>query len=179
MFAMFLMSFSFNQVWDRLPMTLGFMAIYSVVLHERLQLHRLSEYSLDIIAYSSDWLSRLGVLDHAAAVNLLSVHIEPRLPAFVAALPAALAVIGVLSVFYWHLTDDLRPYFIVQFYPLVTIPLLMHFFDPVFSHAHHLVAALGWYGLAKVAEVADRPIYRLTCGMSSEFVVIALSKLLI
>ncbi len=29
------------QVWDRLPMTLGFMSIYSIVLHERLQLFRL------------------------------------------------------------------------------------------------------------------------------------------
>jgi hypothetical protein len=30
-----------SQVWDRLPMTLGFMSIYSIVLHERLQLFRL------------------------------------------------------------------------------------------------------------------------------------------
>jgi hypothetical protein len=29
------------QVWDRLPMTLGFMSIYAIVLHERLQLFRL------------------------------------------------------------------------------------------------------------------------------------------
>jgi hypothetical protein len=32
---------------------------------------------------------------------------------------------GVASVFYWHYTDDLRPYVLVQFLPLLMIPVLL------------------------------------------------------
>ncbi len=79
-------------------------------------------------------------------------------------MPVVLLVTGVVSVAYWHMTDDLRPYFIVQFYPLLTIPVMLALFDPVYSHGHHLLWSLGWYLLAKVTETLDKQIFSWTRG---------------
>ncbi len=36
-----------------------------------------------------------------------------------------LLLLGVLSVIYWRVTGDLRPYVLVQFYPLVAVPVML------------------------------------------------------
>jgi hypothetical protein len=82
----------------------------------------------------------------------------------------ALAV-GLGSVWYWKRTDDLRPYAWVQFFPMLAIPLLA-----VLVHGNgrdarstlataDILVVIGWYALAKVFEVMDRPVFRWT-GMS-------------
>jgi hypothetical protein len=68
-----------------------------------------------------------------------------------------LLAVGVGSVLYWHWTEqqgrgDLRPYFLVQFYPGLAIPLLVLLFPPRYTRAGGLFVALGWYVLAKVFE---------------------------
>ncbi len=102
-----------------------------------------------------------------ASALLAALRAAPWLPRLVAALPFALAAIGAATVAHWAAVDDLRAYFIVQFYPLLTIPALLWLFPAHYSHAHRLVGALGWYALAKAAEVADRPVFRATCGLVS------------
>jgi hypothetical protein len=82
--------------------------------------------------------------------------------------------LGFVSVLTWHLGErrgagDLRLYFFVQFYPLVTIPLLIYLFPARYTRAGDVFIALGWYLLAKVVEVGalDRGIYdavRLASG---------------
>jgi Ceramidase len=83
-----------------------------------------------------------------------------------------LLLIGVGSVMWWHFTQsqsrgDLRWYGLVQFYPVVIIPLLLWFFyDPRYKPA---ILSLGWvviwYVVAKVAEAMDGNIYQ-TIGVS-------------
>jgi hypothetical protein len=57
----------------------------------------------------------------------------------------------------WHLGEqrqagDLRLYAFVQFYPLMTIPLMMYLFGPRYTRSGDVLIALGWYLIAKVLE---------------------------
>jgi hypothetical protein len=68
-----------------------------------------------------------------------------------------LMLLGLASVLYWHWTErqglgDLRPYYLVQFYPLLAIPLLVALFPPRYTGTAGLFMALGWYVLAKLLE---------------------------
>ncbi len=72
-----------------------------------------------------------------------------------------LIFLGIFSVIYWAWTEnngsgDLRLYGIVQFYPLVLIPLLIWFFPQkkAFTHALYKVALC--YLIAKICEYFDQ-----------------------
>ncbi len=112
-------------VWDRLPMTIGFMGLFAAVLGE---------------------------------------YISERLGAFLL-VPALL--LGFSSVVYWHLFDDLRFYIWVQTVSLLIIPIVMILYRPRYSHQWMLLAALGWYALAKVSEVFDKEIFGLSQNLVS------------
>jgi hypothetical protein len=113
---------NFRLVWDRLPLTITFMALFTAILAERL-----------------DW----------------------RLAAW---LLAPLVGLGMASVLYWHWTElygvgDLRFYLIVQFFPLIALPLLLIFFRPRYTAGGDLIAALACYVLAKILEALDAQVY--------------------
>jgi hypothetical protein len=107
-------------VWDRLPMTVAFMALFAALVAE---------------------------------------HLDPRLE--VRLLAAALAA-GVFSVFWWQYSGDLRIYVWVQGAPLLVIPYLIAAFPGRYDRRRHLLYGLGFYGLAKVAELLDHEIYAAT-----------------
>jgi hypothetical protein len=109
-------------VWDRLPMTVAFMAIFSMMVMER-------------ISVQAGW----------------------------AVFPVALTL-GVSSVIYWALTDDLRLYAFVQFFPMVAIPLMLWRYPPRYDHVHLLMWMIFWYVQAKLLEHFDGVIYELTLG---------------
>ena len=115
---------SSTLLWDRLPMTVGFMGLY---------------------------------------VALLAEFVDIQLARW---LPAAL-VVGVLSVLYWHISNDLRPYIWVQAVPLISIPLLLAIGRSRYTHAWMLLVALGGYVLAKVTELYDRQIFATFDGLIS------------
>lgn len=74
-----------------------------------------------------------------------------------------LVLFGVASVLYWDHTErtgagDLRAYLIVQFYPLVILPMLLWYPTP-YTHGGDLLASLVCYGLAKALEILDRAVY--------------------
>jgi hypothetical protein len=78
--------------------------------------------------------------------------------------------LGVTSVLYWyageiHGRGDLRFYALVQFLPLLLIPLVMALYRPCYSHSGLLFAALGFYVVAKVCELCDRQIFAATAGL--------------
>lgn len=73
------------------------------------------------------------------------------------ALLVPLAVGALASVGWWHLTDDLRPYALAQFVPMLLIPLMLALF-PGRRPAGPLVAGVAVYAVAKVAELADRVV---------------------
>ena len=72
-------------------------------------------------------------------------------------IPALLLGLG--SVVYWHVTDDLRLYAWVQFIPLITIPTVALLFRTTIPNQWLLVVALALYLLAKVVEFYDAAIF--------------------
>jgi hypothetical protein len=107
-------------VWDRLPMTVGFMGLF---------------------------------------VALLAEYVDIRVGKYLF-FPAL--IIGVFSVLYWGWVDDLRLYYWVQGIPLLIVPLLVFLFRPKYSHQAMLLIALGFYVLAKIAEIYDREVYEFS-----------------
>ncbi len=97
-------------------------------------------------------------------VALLGEYVSKRLAA-VLLVPAIL--LGMASVLYWNWTDDLRPYIWVQLIPLLTLPAVMILFRNGYTHQWLLLVALGWYVLAKAAELNDLAIYNGTQGIVS------------
>lgn len=99
---------------------------------------------------------------------VIGEQIDPRLGA---RLLAPLVLIGIVSVGYWRLSDtgdggDLRPYLLVQFLPMLLIPLIAVSYRPSLRPTWYLWALLASYGLAKVFELLDGPILRLSQGLS-------------
>lgn len=114
-----------SLIWDRLPMTIAFMALFSLLLEER---------------------------------EIISAGFPTLWPLLVA---------GIASVAYWHWTEtqgagDLRPYVLVQFLPIVLIPVILWLFDGRYLRAPALLVALSLYLLAKVVEYFDRQLLLAT-----------------
>lgn len=117
----------------------------------------------------------MGLLDAA-----ISERIGPKVA--LAAL-APLLTVGVGSVVYWHLTElggagDLRPYALVQFYPLVAVPLLLWLVPARYTRSGDLLAAAAIYGLAKLFELLDAQILaagRIVSGHTLKHVTAALA----
>jgi len=117
-----------SLVWDRLPMALGFMALFAGIIGERI-----SEHAYRLLLWP-------------------------------------LIGLGVASVLYWRAseaagTGDLRLYILVQFFPLLMIPLIMAFYEPRYSHGAFLIYALVAYGAAKALEVFDVAVFSMTGGI--------------
>ncbi|MBI1363680.1 MAG: alkaline phytoceramidase [Proteobacteria bacterium] len=79
-----------------------------------------------------------------------------------------LQMFGLGTVVWWHMTEqrgqgDLRLYGVVQFYPLLIMPVLV-LITPAGTWFGGLGfwLYLGFYGLAKLVECLDKAIYRLT-----------------
>jgi len=112
-------------VWDRLPMTVAFMALFSAVIRDRVS-------------------ERLGQ-----------------------ALLWPLVIAGVASIDWWYWSElsgrgDLRPYAVVQFLPMLLIPLMLLMFKGRGLRAGWLWATLAAYLAAKTAEYFDASIYSAT-----------------
>lgn len=109
-------------VWDRLPMTIAFMALYSIIISE-----------------------------------FVSVQLGRKL-----LWPLLLA--GFSSVFYWWYTElnhvgDLRFYAVVQFFPMLTIPVILLAFKSDYVPANKYWILLATYLLAKASEHFDAQIH--------------------
>ena len=95
---------------------------------------------------------------------VLGEHVRNRLGSAVL-LPLVGA--GILSVWYWHRTEslgrgDLRPYILVQYLPLVLIPLILLLFPRGGEVDRPIWGVLAGYGLAKALELLDRRIFEVT-----------------
>ena len=116
-------------LWDRLPMTIAFMALFSAIVGET---------------------------------------ISPRiaLKLFIPLLAA-----GMASVVYWHVSElngsgDLRPYVLVQFLPIVLIPLMLVLFNSRLNGNKYIWGIIGAYAVSKLMEHFDARIYN-TLGVVS------------
>jgi predicted membrane channel-forming protein YqfA (hemolysin III family) len=116
-------------LWDRLPMTIAFMALLSLLLNERV-IRSPQRYML--------WI-------------------------FVSA--------GAAAVFYWSWTEslgkgDLRPYALVQFLPVLLMPLMLAMFNQRYLSNKLLLGAFALYFAAKALEHFDAQILAATGLMS-------------
>lgn len=94
---------------------------------------------------------------------LVSQRINQRVGVWL--LPLVL-FISIGSVLYWYLTEksghgDLRPYILVQAYPLLAILFIVVLYSPRQTHRTDRFLLIGTllYGLAKLAELADWQIF--------------------
>jgi hypothetical protein len=118
-----------SLIWDRLPMTIAFMALFAMILEER-------------------------VLQKPAPLLL-----------------PVLVTSGIVSVLYWAWTEaagrgDLRPYALVQFLPVVLIPLFILLFPQRFLANRLLLSAFLFYFVAKAFEHFDAAIFSAPGCMS-------------
>ncbi|MBU0592888.1 MAG: alkaline phytoceramidase [Gammaproteobacteria bacterium] len=84
---------------------------------------------------------------------------------------SALLVAGPSAVLWWAATEaagagDLRPYGLVQFTPMLLVPLLLWLIPARYTRSGDLLAVLGLYALALALEWLDRPIFELTGSVS-------------
>jgi hypothetical protein len=116
-------------IWDRLPMTMAFMAFFAIILSEFVSI-------------------KLGKL----------IFIP-------------LLLFGIFSVVYWFYTEqqgqgDLRIYGLVQFLPILLIPLILIMFPSRFPDTRNYWYLLSCYLLAKIFEASDGPVYGLLSVVS-------------
>ncbi|MBC7777934.1 MAG: alkaline phytoceramidase [Phycisphaerae bacterium] len=109
-------------LWDRLPMTLMFMSLLSLLMYDYLG-------------------PRAGTLSFWLTLPL-----------------------GIASVLYWHLGEaaghgDLRPYALVQFFPMLAVPVFLLSYPGKVPYVRYILYLLGWYVVAKLCEHYDKPIY--------------------
>jgi hypothetical protein len=71
---------------------------------------------------------------------------------------SSLIAIGAASVLYWRLSGDLRPYVLVQFLPVLALPLMVVLLPPRYTGTRGILGMIGFYTLAKVLELFDRQI---------------------
>jgi hypothetical protein len=111
-----------SLVWDRLPMTIGFMSLVSIV----------------ISAYISRQTGQRALLP--------------------------LLLLGAISVAYWAFTEsigagDLRAYAVVQFLPMLLIPMIIFLYRSHNDLGRFLWWMIGFYVAAKVAEQLDERLF--------------------
>ncbi|MFI1744198.1 ceramidase domain-containing protein [Thalassobellus sediminis] len=104
-------------VWDRLPMTIVFMSLVSIIISEFISCKK-GRYLL-----------------------------FPML------------VLGILSIVYWIVFNDLRPYVIIQFYPMLAIPIILIFFKSMYNKTFGYWLLLFAYIIAKFFEYFDSEIF--------------------
>lgn len=77
-----------------------------------------------------------------------------------------LLLIGAATVFYWSYTEslgrgDLRPYLVVQFLPLLLIPLILLLYGSRSALSRYIWMMIAVYAAAKLAELLDLRIFLL------------------
>jgi ceramidase len=129
-----------SLVWDRLPIAVVFMALFSMVVRDRIS---------EQFGNAMLW-------------------------------PLILA--GIASVWYWYWSEllgrgDLRAYGVIQFLPMLLMPLMLILCTGKGLSAPWLWGMLGTYAFAKVAEHYDKVIYDTTAIVSGHSVKHVLASL--
>jgi hypothetical protein len=85
-----------------------------------------------------------------AFMSIFAIAIKQR------RLVGPLVIVGIASIVWWRLTNNLWPYGLVQFGSLAALAVVSFRSEP------GLWPVIGWYGLSKVAEHFDRQIYSVS-----------------
>lgn len=111
----------------------------------------------------------IALMTVAVTTAVLSEHLRPGLERI---LLWPLLAVAATSVGYWWFTEqagqgDLRPYALVQFLPLLILPVAILAMRSRYTRSGDLLVLLGFYLLARVAEALDEEIMALTGGLTS------------
>ncbi|MBL6987356.1 MAG: ceramidase domain-containing protein [Methylobacter sp.] len=131
-------------LWDRLPMTIAFMALFCAIVGE----------------YISTLLAKK--------------------------LFVPLLITGFTSVIYWYVTElnghgDLRAYVLVQFLPILLIPLILLLFESKLNGDKYIWGIIGVYAVSKLMEFLDAELYSafgLLSGHSLKHLIAAFGTLI-
>jgi len=132
----------------------------------------------------------LAVLSIALFCAVVSDCIHPKIGN---RLLLPLIVLAISSASYWYYSElmgagDLRPYILIQFLPMLLLPLILWLYDGNRHGCAFVWSVLGVYVLARIAESLDAEIYRylrfisghsikhLLAGLSTWIVYTALKK---
>jgi hypothetical protein len=118
-----------SLLWDRLPMTIAFMALFGAILGE--------------------------YISSRCALKLF----------------VPLLVFGIASVVYWYVSElngngDLRAYILVQFLPVLLIPLILLLFHSSLNGNRYIWGIIGVYTASKLMELFDIEIYSVSGTIS-------------
>ena len=122
-------------VWDRLPMTIAIMSLFSIIISEFID---------------------------------LKVGLKSLLPA---------VIIGLLSVVYWIIFNDLKIYILVQFYPVLAIFVILIFFKSKYNLTIGYWLLLFAYIIAKIFEHFDyqtQSVLKIMSGHTLKHIVISI-----
>lgn len=129
---------------------------------------------------------RLGITLTIAALFavVLGEHVSKR---WALRLILPLVIAGIASVLYWSFSEsrgvgDLRAYALVQFMPMILLPLILLTHPSPFDRYAFLWWAIGLYAVAKLFELFDAEIYRisgLVSGHSMKHIVGAAAMLVV
>jgi hypothetical protein len=130
-------------IWDRMPMTIAFMAFFSIIIGNHISI-------------------KTGRL-----------------------LLIPLLIIGISSVLYWKISEDrgagdLRPYVLVQFLPMILIPIILLLFKNDVPRRYTFLVIIA-YALAKVLEATDGGIFEyghIISGHSLKHIIAAAAPLI-
>lgn len=106
----------------------------------------------------------MAVAFMALFVIVLADYVSVRLEKW---LLIPMCLLGVYSVFYWHITDDLRIYAWVQFASMTLLLIIISVYKPTHLSTHYLLLAFFFYILSKIAEYLDKPLFQLTSEIVS------------
>lgn len=102
----------------------------------------------------------------AAFMSLFAIIVGEQVGAGAGArLLGPLVVLGVGSVAYWRISGDLRLYVLVQYAPMVLIPLALLLSASPLRPAWPIWAGLASYALAKALEVLDAHVFKVLGGI--------------
>jgi hypothetical protein len=94
---------------------------------------------------------------------LAAVAGESIAPRAAALTLAPLLLAGAASIWWWHYTGDLRPYVLVQYYPILLIPTILLLFPSQAGKRGWppLIGAIAWYAVAKIFDQSDCAVFSL------------------
>ncbi len=75
-----------------------------------------------------------------------------------------LVFVGMASVIWWHMSGDLRPYVLVQFFPLVAIPIILVLYRGRFNYWPMVLPIYVFFTVAKLTETYDVEIFEAFGG---------------
>ena len=122
-------------VWDRLPMTIAFMSLFSIIISEFIN---------------------------------MKIGLNSLFPA---------VLVGLLSVIYWVVFNDLKIYILVQFYPVLAILVMLIFFKSKYNLTIGYWLLLLAYIIAKIFEHFDyqtESALKILSGHTLKHIVIAI-----